>query len=126
MLKRIKLVNFRNLNPVTIEFDPYTNLIYGENGSGKSSLLEAIYTSNYGKSFRTNKINNLITHSQEMFVAYLEHSIRGEAYSIGVSKSATMAKLKIEGKYQRSFSTFSYKNPMQVIEPGSFFYWKRS
>ena len=53
----IKLVtqNFRNIKDGAIFFHPETNFILGANGSGKSSLLEAIFFLAHGKSYRTSK-----------------------------------------------------------------------
>ena len=44
--------NFRNINNGSISFHPECNFIIGENGSGKSSLLEALFFVGHGKSFR--------------------------------------------------------------------------
>ncbi len=51
-LKRLGLINFRNITKVSLEFDKYINLIYGQNGQGKTSILEAIYTLALTKSFK--------------------------------------------------------------------------
>jgi DNA replication and repair protein RecF len=45
--------NFRNLASVNIDLHPSLNFFVGDNGSGKSSLLEALFLMGHGKSFRT-------------------------------------------------------------------------
>ncbi len=52
MLERIKLVNFRSHEVYDLKCKPSTTLILGENGCGKTSVLEAIYIALQGKSFR--------------------------------------------------------------------------
>lgn len=52
-VKTIALRNFRNHNDLTFEFTPGLNVINGENGVGKTSLVEAIYYLSLGRSFRT-------------------------------------------------------------------------
>ena len=52
-VKTIALRNFRNHNELTFEFTPGLNVINGENGVGKTSLVEAIYYLSLGRSFRT-------------------------------------------------------------------------
>ena len=52
IIKSIKLVNFRCHNTYTLECKKDTSLILGENGCGKTSVLEAIYILTRGKSFR--------------------------------------------------------------------------
>ena len=53
LVKTISLVNFRNHENYQLDFNPTTTLIIGENGWGKTSILEAIYILMNGKSFRS-------------------------------------------------------------------------
>lgn len=59
-IENLKLINYRNYNNLDITFSNTLNLIYGNNGSGKSNLIEAIYMLALTKSFRTNSDANLI------------------------------------------------------------------
>lgn len=52
IVRKIKLMNFRNHENFLLECKKNTSLITGENGSGKTSVLEAIYETLRGKSFR--------------------------------------------------------------------------
>lgn len=52
LIKSISLTNFRNHTDYFLECNPTTTLILGENGCGKTSVLEAIYILTQGKSFR--------------------------------------------------------------------------
>ena len=52
IIKSIKLTNFRNHSNYLLECTEETSLILGENGCGKTSVLEAIYILTRGKSFR--------------------------------------------------------------------------
>ncbi|NLY43441.1 MAG: DNA replication/repair protein RecF [Clostridiaceae bacterium] len=56
----IKLVNYRNYDCTSVEFDKNINIIYGKNAQGKTNLLESIYLFSAGKSHRTNKDRELI------------------------------------------------------------------
>ena len=42
-IHKAAFTNFRNLEPNVIEFTPGINCIYGNNGNGKTNLLEGIY-----------------------------------------------------------------------------------
>jgi len=55
MFQCIEMKDFRNFQTIKVEFSPTVNIIYGENGSGKSNLLEALYLCSFGKSFRGSK-----------------------------------------------------------------------
>lgn len=59
ILKKIKVVNFRNLIKQEIEFSKNINIFIGDNAQGKTNLLESIYFLALTKSYRTND-NNLI------------------------------------------------------------------
>jgi DNA replication and repair protein RecF len=51
-LERLKLYNFRNYSSLDITLDKKMNIIIGDNGQGKTNLLEAMYFLSRGKSFR--------------------------------------------------------------------------
>ena len=46
--------DFRNYESLNLQFNKNVNLILGKNAQGKTNLLEAIYVTSIGKSFRTN------------------------------------------------------------------------
>ncbi|WDV45917.1 DNA replication/repair protein RecF [Clostridiaceae bacterium M8S5] len=56
----VKLINFRNYDELLVELNPKINIFVGDNAQGKTNLLESIYVSACGKSFRTSKDKNLI------------------------------------------------------------------
>lgn len=66
-------MNFRNLCDGNIQFSPRFNLFLGKNGQGKTSILEAIYFSATGKSFRTNKTGELIKYTKDKMGAFLSY-----------------------------------------------------
>lgn len=53
-IQKLQVTNFRNLEPDVIEFGPKINCIFGDNGNGKTNILEAIYVLTTKKSFRKN------------------------------------------------------------------------
>ncbi len=55
-VKEIAVHSFRNHDQARLKFGPGVNVIWGGNGSGKTSILEAIYLLAYGRSFRTNRL----------------------------------------------------------------------
>ena len=50
----LELYNFRNYEHEKISFGDEVNIIYGDNGMGKTNILEAVYYFSYGRSFRGN------------------------------------------------------------------------
>jgi len=65
-LSQIILENFRSYSQKIFEFDPNVNLIIGQNGLGKTNLLEAIYFVATGKSFRALSLRQLIYWGKDM------------------------------------------------------------
>jgi DNA replication and repair protein RecF len=64
-IQKIKLQNFRNYDFEEIELYKGTNIFFGDNAQGKTNILEAIFISSLGKSFRTNKEKELIKENKE-------------------------------------------------------------
>lgn len=56
----VKLKNFRNYKEEAVVFHPNVNLILGNNAQGKTNLLESIYITSLGKSFRTSRDSEMI------------------------------------------------------------------
>ena len=50
----LELYNFRNYSNEIISFGDEINIICGDNGMGKTNILEAVYYFSYGRSFRSN------------------------------------------------------------------------
>jgi DNA replication and repair protein RecF len=86
-LRHLKAGSFRNIPTLDITLTPAFNLIYGVNGSGKSTILEMIYCLGYGRSFRTHLTQPIIQYQADTchvfgIVDRLESSI-----TIGFQKS---------------------------------------
>ena len=66
-LKTISVSNFRNYVALHLSFDPGINVLVGENGQGKTSLLEAIYFLSVLRSFRCQQVKNLYRWGERTF-----------------------------------------------------------
>ena len=64
---QLSLCNFRNLKNDKIDLNAKEVYFVGENGQGKSNLLEALYFSAYGASFRTHTDSQIITYGKNSF-----------------------------------------------------------
>ena len=64
-LEKINLINFRNYNNLNIDFSSDINMLIGNNGEGKTNILESIYLLSYGKSHRTRKDRELINWNRD-------------------------------------------------------------
>ena len=62
------MISFRNHEKTNMSFGPGITIIWGENGSGKTSILEAIHSLSLGNSFRTNNKKELIKEGSNHFL----------------------------------------------------------
>jgi len=65
---KIDLRNFRCFDSLSIDISSKSNLFYGKNGCGKTSILESIYVASSGRSFRTSNLESLIKKGSEAFI----------------------------------------------------------
>ena len=56
----IRLTNFRNYEKLNLDFNPTKNIIIGENGEGKTNIVEALYVLSLSKSFRGSRDDVII------------------------------------------------------------------
>ena len=67
-ITNLKLTNFRNYEKLNLHFSNYKNIIIGNNGLGKTNIVEAIYYLSITKSFRTNNQEVLIRENSDFAV----------------------------------------------------------
>ena len=66
-ITKLKLNNFRNYDHGTFDFCDNLNIIFGDNGTGKTSLLEAIHYLSLTKSFRSHNNSDVVQYSNDYF-----------------------------------------------------------
>ena len=84
MITELRLHNFRCFNSSTISLSPGINFFYGNNGSGKTTILEAIYMCSSGRSFKSSNIQSLIAFEKNFFSINGYDSNRG--FTLSLSK----------------------------------------
>src|SRR3989344_6092695 len=100
MIKRLSVKNLRNLENLVVEFRPGFNIIVGDNGQGKTNILEAIYLLAYGKSFRDDRSKLISWEEDDAFVEGIT-----EAGSIRISLSRSRpTKVFINNKSKATLS----------------------
>ena len=72
-IKKIKINNFRNYKSQEINLEKNINLFYGENAQGKTNIIEAIFLSSMGKSFRAKKDKEMISLGEENSIIEIEY-----------------------------------------------------
>lgn len=111
--------NFRNLNGAAIDFHPELNFFIGDNGSGKSSLLESLFFLGHGKSFRTSKTDSLVCHEETSFVVSVKDT---KDCQLGLSRDVVsgLTNIKIDGERHNRLSVLAKNIAIQIVTPESF------
>ncbi len=65
LLTKISLVNFRNINQLNLSLDNPLTILYGENGQGKTNIMESIYLLSNASSFRTSYYREMIQNNMD-------------------------------------------------------------
>jgi DNA replication and repair protein RecF len=60
IVKRLKIKNYRNFKEAEVELNPSLNVFVGDNGHGKTNLMESLYLASIGRTFRPNSENEII------------------------------------------------------------------
>jgi len=117
-IHHLNLISVRNHKESEFSFSPGVTVIWGENGSGKTAVLEAINTLSFGQSFKTHRQRELInTEKKELF-------IRGEFFTKGqddrvaakISKISGQA-IKLNGKSVHKRKDLLGRNIVVVLSP---------
>lgn len=114
----LRITDFRNL--MSIEISPLVqglNIFYGENGSGKTSLLEAIYYLGLGRSFRTASASRLIREKTDKFFIFSQQlSEKNLTVPIGIERyKHGQTRLRIEEKEAGSILDLAAHLPIRLI-----------
>lgn len=112
-ITNLKLVNYRNYDQININFSNNINIIYGNNGTGKSNLIEAIYLLSLTKSFRTLDDKNLIKNNTN--TALVKGIIDNKVYFIELSNS--LKKVFIDNKKINRISDYISKVNIILFNP---------
>ncbi len=112
--------NLRCIDLADLEIPPGLTLISGGNGSGKTSVLEAIFILGRGRSFRTRNSERLIRYGQDqMRVIGRVRADAGQIWSLGFEGTREGTSARIDGRPVRSLAELAQAFPVQAIEPGA-------
>ncbi len=118
-LLHLKISNFRNL--ISAQFQPIIqgiNFIVGHNGSGKTSMLEAIYYLSLGRSFRSSITDRIINSSAQKLSIFANiASEQAVCDAIGLERQADGGlKIRINGRDAFSITDSASLLPVQLMD----------
>jgi DNA replication and repair protein RecF len=117
-LKRLSLTNFKNYSQADLEFSPKINCIVGNNGVGKTNILDAIHYLSLTKSFFNNIDSVSIKHDEDFFIIQGLFVKDGDEDNIFCSFHRHKQKvLKRNGKEYERLSDHIGRYPVVMISP---------
>lgn len=121
-LTRFTVAAVRNLHPATLSPSPRINILSGDNGSGKTSLLEAIHLLGLARSFRSSRLLPVIQHEVDECTVFGQVALaQGGLSSLGISRNRLgELHIRIDGENVRSAAQLAETLPLQLINPDSF------
>ncbi len=117
-LIQLGVSNLRNISQASLSPHPTLNLIIGDNGSGKTSLLEAIYCLGRGRSFKTPNSDKLIQQGRQALTVTGRVRIRETEFHLGMQRAGKQTLIRVSGQDIKKASQLAEILPIQVIEPG--------
>lgn len=119
LIRQLKLSNVRNIAYADLQLHPKLTVITGDNGAGKSSLLEALSLLANGKSFRTGKVAKVIQADTDKLTVFAHGFTEHYPFQVGLSRSLSGDyKAKINGDICQKQYDLTQLLPVFSIVPG--------
>ncbi|MEM8984522.1 MAG: DNA replication/repair protein RecF, partial [Pseudomonadota bacterium] len=117
MLRTLQVQNFRCIGSASLEFAANCTVVTGENGAGKTSLLEAIYTLSRGRSFRSARRDQVIQHGSAAATIFAVLGVGHTTRRVGLEVGRSERRVRIDGQDRTSIGEITQILPVQLIDP---------
>ncbi len=117
-LENLSLLNYKNFETVSFQFDSKINCLVGNNGVGKTNVLDAIYHLSFGKSYFNPLTVQNIKHGEAFFVVESNYTKKNREEKIIISAKRGQKKvIKRNGKLYAKFSEHIGFLPLVIVSP---------
>jgi DNA replication and repair protein RecF len=117
-LQKLSLINFKNFSSQIFDFEDKINCFVGNNGVGKTNVLDAIYYLSFAKSYFNPVATQNIRHNEDFFVIDGTYFINGRNDTVSCSlKRGHKKVVKKNGKPYEKFSEHIGFLPLVIISP---------
>ena len=119
-LQKLNVLGIRNLKPQNVELSQGLNVLLGANGSGKTSLLEAVSLLALGRSFRTASARSLIQHGSDYCLVQGRVVRSGQQHALGIQRFRNgAAHVRVDGSNAQSLTNLAELLPVVLLDTNS-------
>jgi|SRR5690554_1393037 len=121
LIDRVAFTGLRNLAALDFSPSPGINLIVGDNGSGKTSLLEGLFILGMGRSFRTRQLKHAIAHDAREMTLFFR-LCGNPPVPVGVRRERDAGELEVRMAGERlvRLAQLIEALPIQLVNPDAF------
>jgi len=125
-IKKLSLYNWRNFNSLSLDLSPRITFIHGQNGTGKTNLLESIWYLAYSRSFRKANDSNLIRFGESKASILGMFEMDGNEYdkSVSIQISKYGKKVEVDNKKVKTLSSYVGTILISAFDPKKVFFFK--
>ena len=116
-ITRLSVRDLRVIHAIDLEPSPSLNLISGDNGQGKTTLLEAIYLVATSRSFRTHRLREAIARDAEALSVRATMSQADQRYEQFIAVSSAERVLKLNDNKPPNTAEYATRSPVVVFHP---------
>jgi DNA replication and repair protein RecF len=117
-VETLQLRSFRNFSSANLSFGPGFNVVSGDNGQGKTNLVEAVYAIATSRSFRGSKPGDLVQHGSDVASVRAVISEAGEKREQTLGLHEGCRHVHIDRKKPATLSAYAVRSPAVVFHPG--------
>jgi DNA replication and repair protein RecF len=119
-LQQLQAQGLRSFTECELSFSPGINVLYGDNGVGKTSILEGINVLSCGKSFRTSLLSHIITTGQSELILFGSVSNHEKVIQLGAQIGSGSKELRLNREKVNKWSDLATNLPILDIHPESY------
>jgi len=119
LLEQLSINHCRIIEHAELDLSPSVNLICGDNGSGKSSILEAVSILSSGRSFRTSRIADVIRNTEDALLIRARSIEDDNSFVIGIERSKNSTRIRVNQQNINTQAALSRYLPVTIIDPNS-------
>ncbi|WP_210397937.1 DNA replication/repair protein RecF [Motiliproteus sediminis] len=118
---RLDIHHLRNIASLRLDLSAQTNLFHGPNGSGKTSVLEAVHLLSLARSFRTTQHRHYITNQQPQSTLFAQIDVDGTRVPLGFQRcSDGELSIRVDGERVDTVTSLAEQLPIQLINADTF------